>query len=394
MRFPDRYEKGSGSIHDLLEPALQVGQGGDVLEATVGERGAVVTLGGSEPVEGAAQPVVVVVLDEASQRHLRFGEAGEALAIEDLLLQHAPEGFDLAVGPRRTDLSSQVLDVEVAQALTEQGEYAGHPDHEGQTVLAHQLQRPTAEFEALVQPSQDGVGLGPRQNPESDHEAGVVVHQANQPGLEVAAAREVDEEGALDVDVLQLIGPQALVTGTWSARHAAAGAALGLEQAIDIAMAHLVDLAPPHLRRDPLRVPVGEKSDGDDDPIHPVGDGRSHAQRSPGLRNQTLNAPSREGGPPAIKGGRRAPDLRAGSCDAHLGGQPTASHSAPDLSETWPRSVVDWPAILGRKEEKARALLVAVTPEEATGVRRCCGVGLRHAGTLLPAFSYLCGNFN
>jgi hypothetical protein len=45
--------------------------------------------------------------------------------------------------------------------------------------------------------------------------------------------------------------------------------------------------------------------------------------------------------------------------------------------------VLGWPAILGREEEKARALLVAVTPNESTRVRQCYGVGLRHAGTLL-----------
>ncbi len=49
-------------------------QSRDDLEATVGEPGAVVSLGGGQPVEGATQPIVVVVL----------GEAGEALAIEDL----------------------------------------------------------------------------------------------------------------------------------------------------------------------------------------------------------------------------------------------------------------------------------------------------------------------
>jgi hypothetical protein len=98
----------------------------------------VVSLGGSEPVEGAAQPVVVVALDEASQGYLGLGEAGEALAIENLLLQHSPEGFDLAVGPGRADLGTQVLDTEVSQALTEQGEHTRHPDHEGLAKAANQ----------------------------------------------------------------------------------------------------------------------------------------------------------------------------------------------------------------------------------------------------------------
>src|ERR1700730_12242469 len=174
MRFPDTYENGSGDIHELLQPALQVDEGRDVLEAAIGEAGAVVSLGRSDPVEGAAQAVVVVVLDEAGQGHLGFVEAGEALAINDLLLQHSPEGFDLAVCPGRADLSSQVLDVEVTQALAEEGDYARHPDHEWHAVVAHQLHRATAEFEALVEPGQDGIGFGCRQDPEPDHEAGVV----------------------------------------------------------------------------------------------------------------------------------------------------------------------------------------------------------------------------
>jgi hypothetical protein len=51
MRFPDRYENGSGRrIHDLLEPALKVSQDGNVLEAAVGKPAA-----GNPPVTGRAQ---------------------------------------------------------------------------------------------------------------------------------------------------------------------------------------------------------------------------------------------------------------------------------------------------------------------------------------------------
>jgi hypothetical protein len=123
-----------------------------------------------------------------------------------------------------------------------------------------------------------------------------------------------------------------------------------------------------------------------------LGMGRSPAQRSPGLRHQALDAPGLEGSQPAVNRGHRATGLGAGSCDPQLGGHANRSHPSPDLSKTRSRSVVQRSAILGREEEKARALLVPVTPNESTRVRQCCGVGLRHAGTLLPAFSYVCGS--
>src|SRR2546425_2228622 len=104
--------------------------------------------------------VVVVVVDEDSQRCLRLIEAAEALAVEHFLLENAPESLDLAVAPGRADLGSQMLDVEVAQALAEAGEHSRHPDHEGEAVVAHQLEWLTAEFEPLVEPSQDGCGSG------------------------------------------------------------------------------------------------------------------------------------------------------------------------------------------------------------------------------------------
>jgi hypothetical protein len=61
LRFPHRYGTGSGGIHDLLEPALKMTQGGNVLEPDIGEGSAVV----------AAESVVVVVVDEDGKR--RFG---------------------------------------------------------------------------------------------------------------------------------------------------------------------------------------------------------------------------------------------------------------------------------------------------------------------------------
>ncbi len=192
MRFPDTYEKRSGRIHDLLKRALKVLKGGDVLEAAVGEPRAVVSLGWSEPFEGSADPVVVVVLTNRA-RATSVAEAGDALTVEDLLLEHAPEGFDVAVCPRRADLGAQVLDAE-------------------------------------------------------------------------------------------------------------------------------------------------------------------------------------------------------SSCDSHLGRHANCPHPAPDLSQIRLRMIVGRPPVLGRKEEEPGPLLIAVTPKESTRIGRCCGVGLRHPGTLRPARSYLSGN--
>jgi hypothetical protein len=60
------------------------------------------------------------------------------------------------------------------------------------------------------------------------------------------------------------------------------------------------------------------------------------------------------------------------------------------MSDNGQPFVVWMPGVL----RKPGPLLVPVTPNESTRVRGCCGVGLRHAGALLPAFSYVCGNFN
>src|SRR5207253_3541114 len=68
MRFPHRYGTGSGGIHDLLEPALKMTQGGNVLEPDIGEGSAVVALRWCKPAERAAESVVVVVVDEDGKR--------------------------------------------------------------------------------------------------------------------------------------------------------------------------------------------------------------------------------------------------------------------------------------------------------------------------------------
>src|SRR5258708_38518496 len=131
-------------------------QGWYVLEATIGEGGAVVTLGRRPPAQHATEPVVVVVLNEAGQSGLSVGHAGEALSVQDLSLEHRPKSLDLAVGPRRADLGAQVLDVQLAQEFAKAGQDEGHADHGGLAVSTHELQRLAAELKAFLQPGQDG----------------------------------------------------------------------------------------------------------------------------------------------------------------------------------------------------------------------------------------------
>src|SRR3984893_830896 len=254
-------------------------QGWDVLEAAVGEGSPFVALGRVHPPKNLAQPVVVVVLREASQGSFSLRQAGEAFPIQDFGLQDVPEGFDLAVRPRRGDLGAEMPDVEFGQALAEAGEETGHPAHEGFAVVAHQLQRLPAELEALVQPAHDGHGLGFREDAQSHQKSGVVVNEPDDPGLDVVATTEIDEEGALDVDVPELVGTAALVTRSRGPGGGASATAPVLEQLIDVIWADLVDLAPVHLRSDPLGVPVSVQADGDDDHVNPGGDGLAQALR-------------------------------------------------------------------------------------------------------------------
>lgn len=72
-----------------------------VLEATVGEGNAEVSLSWCAPAESAAETVEVVVVGEAGQRTLGLCQAGEPVPVEDLALKHLPESLDLAIGPGR-----------------------------------------------------------------------------------------------------------------------------------------------------------------------------------------------------------------------------------------------------------------------------------------------------
>ena len=112
-------ETRSGGSTELLEPAAEVRQRRDVVEAAVTERRAVVALGRGAPADLAVEPVVVVVAGEGRQGRLGVLDRAEHLAIEDLALERRPERLDLSVRPGRVDLGLDVPDLELAEGLAE-----------------------------------------------------------------------------------------------------------------------------------------------------------------------------------------------------------------------------------------------------------------------------------
>ena len=79
-----------------------------MLEATVGEWGAVEPFGRGRPGQCAVQAVVVVVGGVGHHGGLGGGQVREVLAVQDLGLEDGPERLDLAVGPGRVDLGADV----------------------------------------------------------------------------------------------------------------------------------------------------------------------------------------------------------------------------------------------------------------------------------------------
>src|SRR6266542_4282314 len=205
------FETPLGHGTQRLQPPLQMCESGDVLEAAVAEGRAVEALGRREPADLAVQAVVVVVANVLGQGRLGLGQRAEDLAVEDLGLEDAPEALDLAVRPGRVHLGTDVANVQLLQALAEAREHAGDPVHERRAVVGHELERDAAEVNALAQPGQDRAKDRIAVDAQTKHEARVVVDQADDPGLEASPRGELDEEGALDVDVPELVGPAALV---------------------------------------------------------------------------------------------------------------------------------------------------------------------------------------
>lgn len=393
MKFLDTYGTASGRTHDLLEPGLKVREGGHVLKASVGERSPVVALARREPAEYTREAVVVVVLSESCQSGFSVAEVGEAFAVEELRLEDVPKSLDLAIGPGRGDLRSQVLNVEVPQPLAEERQHARHPDHEGLAVVAHELKRLAAEFKTFVQPAQDGSGLGLGKDAQANHKARVVIYQTDDPGLEVAAA-EMDEKRALDVDVPELVGSAALIPRPGWPGHRSATTTAGAKEAVNVVGTDLEDPATHHLGSDPLRVPVGMETNRDDDLVDPGRNFALESVRPTGTIDQTLNALGLKRRDPVVKRPTTNLKLLSGCFDASLSCQPNRPHLAPDPIQARPLVFGSRSTILGCQEQEAGPFLVAMSAAPTSRIRRVLFSRVGHAGTLMRPVQYLSRNFN
>src|SRR5437870_4512957 len=186
----------------------------DVLESAVGEWGSVVALGRSEPADLPVEPVIVVIAGEVGERGLGVGQRAEDLPIENLALERGPEGLDLPVRPGRVHLGLDVAHRQLAKGLAKAVEHPGHPVHELGAVVAHEVERTPTELDAVAQPDQDRRDLTGGGDAQTEDVPGVIVNQTEDPGLEVALTRELDEERSLDVDMPKRIGNRALIAST------------------------------------------------------------------------------------------------------------------------------------------------------------------------------------
>ena len=106
----------------------------------------------------------------------------------------------------------------------------------------------------------------------------------------------------------KLVGPPALVAVARRAGHGAAATAGRSKELVDVIRTDDVDLAPAHLGRNALGVPVGMKPDGDDDAIRPRGDLDPQAPWPFGLLDRAGDAGTVEPSPPS--GRESAPGWR------------------------------------------------------------------------------------
>src|SRR6266851_1745652 len=286
MRFPVVSDTRSGGCTDILQPGREVAERGDVLEAAVGERGAVEALRRGQPADLAVEPVVVVVASEFSKCRLGVGQRAEDLAIKHLALERRPERLDLPVGPGRVDLRLDLADLKLAQGLPKPTQHPGHPVHELGPVVAHEIERPTAQLDAVAQPDEDRGDLPAAGDPQPENVAGVVIDQAIDPGLEVPVLGQLDEERAFDVDVPERIWARALIA--WPALAWPGGPARAevVEESLDPAVAHERDLAPAELGGDAFGVPVRVQAHRDDHLLDPGGMLEHAASWSKPLRDE------------------------------------------------------------------------------------------------------------
>jgi len=99
---------------------------------------------------------------------------------------------------------------------------------------------------------------------------------------------------------------------------------------VDVGITHPVDLPPVHLGGDPLRIPVGQQPDGDDDLVHPGGDAGTKPVRATRTVDQTDDASSLKGPQPVVQGSATTPKLPTGHLDSGSLCQPDGPHPLPN----------------------------------------------------------------
>src|SRR2546428_33841 len=391
MRFPVIGGTASCGSSQIFKPRHQMLERGDVVEAAVCEGRPVEALAGSQPADLAVQPVVVVVAGEAIQRGLGIGQRAEDLAIENLALERRPERLDLAIGPRRVHLGLDLADLQLAQRLAEAGEHAGYPVHELDAVVAHQVERPAAELDAVAQPDQDARDLAAGRDAQSEHVARVVVDQAEDPGLEVALAPQLDEERPLDVDVPKRVRAGALIARTALTRQGRAGCAEVVEELLDPAMTDLGDLAPAQLGRDALGVPVRVKTNGDDHLLQPDRMFGQGLPRAVSLRDERgeatgrvrlLPAPQRHATAPAkverrrralVASGPHHPGALPDRVEARSWHVPQGRSTTAGRQEAEARSFLERGAVTSRTPASRSLLVRRTSASRATKITVRCG---------------------
>src|SRR5579859_5165653 len=91
----------------------------------------------------------------------------------------------------------------------------------------------------------------------------MVVDQAEDPGLQIALALELNEERSFDVDVPERVRARALIARSALPGERWSGGPQIIEQLLDPAVTDERDLAPAQLSGDPLGVPVRLQADRD-----------------------------------------------------------------------------------------------------------------------------------
>src|SRR5713101_2144552 len=399
MRFPLISETCSGSLSELLEPWHEVAEGGMFVKAAVREGCAIEALCRRQPANLAVEPVVVVVAGETLERSPGIGERTEDLAVEDLVLERGPEGLNLPIGPGRIDLGADMPDLQLAQGLAEAREHAGHPGDEGRAVIAHEIQRQAAQLDAIAQPHEDRSALLVGGDAQADDEAGVVIDQADDPGLEEATARvELDEERPLDIDVPERVRAGALIARAALARTGWPMGAQVVQELADPAVANVGDLTAAQLGRDALGVPIRVQTHGDHDLLQPRGMRERGVARPSSLGHE-------RGQTSALVRAQPSPERRAADGpgvqhhgEAVLPRDPHCASARTDCRDlSAPPLVLRWPAAARRQEAKPRSLLEGVsepTPLRVTKLSLITRRNLIHGADPKRDVSETRGNLN